>query len=62
MLRTGHVHADPGVTLLGEPLTERRLRSGLERAYRALAHLAATPDERIRLVDQANEVRPRSLV
>ncbi len=62
LLRTGHVRADPGVTLLGEPLTERRLRSGLERAYRALAHLAATPDERIRLVDQANEVRPRSLV
>jgi serine/threonine-protein kinase PknG len=62
LLRTGHVHADPRVTVLGEPLTERRLREGLERAYRALARLAATPAERIRLVDLANAVRPRSLV
>ena len=50
------------VTVLGEPLTERRMRCGLERSYRALARLAATAEERIRLVDQANEVRPRSLV
>jgi serine/threonine-protein kinase PknG len=62
LLRTGHLHPDPGVTVLGEPLTERRLRAGLERAYRALARLAPTADERIRLVDQANEIRPRSLV
>jgi serine/threonine-protein kinase PknG len=62
LLSTGHITADPHLTVLGEPLTEQRLRLGLERAYRALARLAPTPDERIRLVDQANQVRPRTLV
>jgi serine/threonine-protein kinase PknG len=62
LVRTGRVRPDPQVTVLGEPLTERRLREGLERAYRALAHLAPTADERIRLVDLANQVRPRTLV
>ncbi len=62
LMRTGRVRPDPQVTFLGEPLTERRLREGLERAYRTLAHLAATPEERIRLVDVANQVRPRTLV
>jgi serine/threonine-protein kinase PknG len=62
LLRTGRIHPDPQVTVLGEPLTERRLRTGLERAYRALARLAPTADERIRLVDEANEVRPRTLL
>jgi serine/threonine-protein kinase PknG len=62
LVRTGRVHPDPAVTVLGEPLTERRLREGLERAYRTLAHLAPTAEERIRLVDLANQVRPRTLV
>ncbi|HSS10906.1 MAG TPA: tetratricopeptide repeat protein, partial [Acidimicrobiales bacterium] len=62
LVRTGRVHPNPAVTVLGEPLTERRLREGLERAYRTLANLAPTPDERIRLVDLANHVRPRTLV
>ena len=62
LLDSGQIDADPSVTVLGEPLTERRMRCGLERSYRALARLAATAEERIRLVDQANEVRPRSLV
>ena len=35
---------------------------GLERAYRALARLAPTSEERIGLVDLANQVRPRTLV
>ena len=62
LVRTGRVRPNPYVTVLGEPLTERRLREGLERAYRTLAHLAPTPEERIRLVDLANQVRPRTLV
>jgi serine/threonine-protein kinase PknG len=62
LVRTGRVHANPSVTVLGEPLTERRLREGLERAYRTLAHLSPSSDERIRLVDLANQVRPRTLV
>jgi serine/threonine-protein kinase PknG len=48
--------------VLGHELTERELRFGLERSYRTLAKLS--PDRRTRaaLVDQANQVRPRTLV
>ncbi|GAA0222122.1 serine/threonine-protein kinase [Saccharothrix mutabilis subsp. mutabilis] len=52
----------PDDRLLGCEFTERGLRLGLERAYRQLARLADTPEERIALVDRANEVRPRTLV
>ncbi len=61
LLRTGRIHPDPKTTLLGEPVTEVRLRLGLERAYRALARLAPTAAERIRLIDRANQARPRTL-
>ncbi len=61
LLRTGRIRPDPGVTLLGEPVTEVRLRLGLERAYRTLARLAPTSVERINLIDRANLVRPRTL-
>jgi serine/threonine-protein kinase PknG len=39
---------------------ERRVRLALEREYRTLARVSAGPD-RIRLVDLANSVRPRTL-
>ncbi|MEE3716677.1 tetratricopeptide repeat protein [Tumidithrix elongata RA019] len=48
------------LTILGSPLEEIHLREGLERSLRAMAHLA-TGDEKIRLVDEANRVRPRTL-
>jgi serine/threonine-protein kinase PknG len=62
LVHAGRIQPDPGVTLLGAPLTEQRLRVGLERAYRTLARLTPVRDERIRLVDLANEVRPRTMV
>jgi len=43
-------------------LTERELRLGLDRSYRALARLSRIPRERYALVDRANEIRPRTLV
>ncbi len=49
-------------TILGQRLTERELRLGLERAYRVLAHLTDDVDERIALVERANSVRPRTLI
>jgi serine/threonine-protein kinase PknG len=61
LLQTGRIRPDPGATLLGEPVTEVRLRLGLERAYRTLARLAPSADERIKLIDQANRARPRTL-
>jgi serine/threonine-protein kinase PknG len=52
---------DPAIYVLGEPLEERQLRAGLEKSLRAMAQLT-TGDERIRFVDRANQVRPRTLV
>ncbi|TCO65116.1 serine/threonine-protein kinase [Actinocrispum wychmicini] len=50
-----------GGTVLGCDLSERDLRFGLERCYRALARLAGTPEQRHELVDRANAIRPRTL-
>jgi serine/threonine-protein kinase PknG len=54
---------NPDVRVLNCPLTSRDLRLRLEKEYRTLA-LSAPPAsaERIRLVDRANAVRPRTLV
>jgi serine/threonine-protein kinase PknG len=51
---------DPAARLAGRPLVERELRAGLEQSYRDLARMASTAEERIRLVDEANRVRPRT--
>jgi serine/threonine-protein kinase PknG len=48
---------DPAVVIGGRPATEPALRDGLEAAYRQLAGQARTREDRIRLVDLANEVR-----
>ena len=49
-----------GITIFGQPLEEIHLRRGLEKALRDMAHLV-TGEEKIRLVDEANRVRPRTL-
>ncbi len=46
--------------LLGCELTERALRQGLEKSYRAQARLAPDQRRRIELVDLANAIRPRT--
>ena len=50
----------PAAQLLGCEPSERSLRFGLERSYRALARLAPDRRRRIELVDLANDVRPRT--
>lgn len=50
-----------GSRVLGNDLSERGLRFGLEGCYRQLARLAATAAERVELVDLANSVRPTTL-
>jgi serine/threonine-protein kinase PknG len=52
----------PGGKLLGCEFTERGLRFGLERSYRAQARLATDHRRRIELVEEANTVRPRTWV
>ena len=59
-VRSGKIPGDAGA-VLGQELNERSLREGLEQTYRLQARLATTPDERVRLVDLANSIRPRSL-
>jgi serine/threonine-protein kinase PknG len=51
-----------GGKVLGQELREREVRFGLERAYRLLATLEPDPRARYALVDEANSVRPRTLV
>jgi serine/threonine-protein kinase PknG len=57
LLGAGRAAAERRVAVLGLPLEEVPLRLGLERAYRELARLG-TRQERIRLVDRANQTRP----
>jgi serine/threonine-protein kinase PknG len=52
----------PGGRLFGCEFTERGLRFGLERSYRAQARLAPDRHRRIELVEAANSVRPRTWV
>jgi serine/threonine-protein kinase PknG len=51
---------DSDLAILGQPLEEVHLRRGLEKVLRSMAHLS-TGAEKIRLVDEANRVRPRTL-
>jgi serine/threonine-protein kinase PknG len=53
------IAASPGTKILGRPLEETSLRLGLESSLRSMAALVSG-EERIRLVDRANQVRPRS--
>lgn len=48
------------IAILGQPLEELYIRRGLEKALRDMAHLV-TGEDKIRLVDEANRVRPRTL-
>jgi serine/threonine-protein kinase PknG len=60
LLEHERVVENPDLSLAGHPLTELDLRLGLEHTYRSLARVASTASERIRLVDSANRVRPRT--
>lgn len=54
------VSGKSGLKLLDEEVKEKDVRTRLEAAYRDLARLAHDEAERIRLVDLANQVRPRT--
>jgi serine/threonine-protein kinase PknG len=58
----GRIKADPSVTVLGHQLDDTNIRLGLEHAYRNLARLSPDRDQRIELIDRANQVRPRTLL
>ncbi|MEY9909669.1 serine/threonine-protein kinase PknG [Catenulispora sp. MAP12-49] len=51
-----------GQKLIDRDVDDRSLRLGMEHAYRSLARLATDRAKRVELVDQANAVRPRTLI
>ena len=53
---------NPGITLAGHPASVSGVRQGLEAAYRQLAEVTPDPAARTALVDQANAVRPWSVL
>jgi serine/threonine-protein kinase PknG len=52
---------NPSTRVLGWPLEEHGLRTGLEQAFRAMAKLM-DGEMKVQLVDRANQVRPRTLL
>ena len=60
--RSAHSATPAGGVMLGHGLTERELRFGLERKYRILATLETDPRAQRSLVEQANAVRPWTVV
>jgi serine/threonine-protein kinase PknG len=61
LLLDGNAGPDDSVRLMGAVLDEQDQRAALERAFRSLAKLASSDEERYALVDQANACRPRTL-
>jgi serine/threonine-protein kinase PknG len=61
MLLDGRVPSDDSVKLMGTALDEFDQRAALDRAFRALAKIASSDEERFALVDQANAYRPRTM-
>lgn len=57
LLASGRARQSADAQLLGQPLREAPLRAALEQAYRDLAW-AAAGDEKVLLVDRANDARP----
>ncbi|AFY96184.1 serine/threonine-protein kinase [Chamaesiphon minutus] len=60
LLTSKAIAAQNNLTILGQPLEEIKLREGLEKVLRSMAHLS-TGEEKILLVDEANRVRPKTL-
>jgi serine/threonine-protein kinase PknG len=60
LLTSRAINAQSSLMILGQPLEEIKLRQGLEKVLRSMAHLS-TGDEKITLVDEANRIRPRTL-
>ena len=60
LLTSKAITAQNNLMILGQPLEEVKLREGLEKVLRSIAHLS-TGDEKILLVDEANRVRPKTL-
>jgi serine/threonine-protein kinase PknG len=61
-IEAGTLKPAPDQRLLGLPLEARPLRRAAERELRTCAHFATLPADKIRFVDEANRVRPITLI
>ncbi|OUL20274.1 serine/threonine protein kinase [Nostoc sp. T09] len=61
LLTSKQLQAAADLKILGQPFQEIHLRKGLEKALRDMAHLSSGK-EKIHLVDEANKIRPRTLI
>ena len=61
LLTSKAIVAQDSLKILGQPLQELKLREGLEKVLRSMAHLS-TGNEKISLVDEANKIRPKNTV
>jgi serine/threonine-protein kinase PknG len=59
LLQQKVIMPDQKITVLGQGLEETKIREGLEKVLRSMAHLSEGTD-RIRLVDEANRVRAKT--
>ncbi len=62
IIEAGTVTKGSPLRIFGKSLYPGPLRKGMEEALRTIARLEENPDERINLIDLANQVRPPSLV
>jgi serine/threonine-protein kinase PknG len=60
LLTSKTITAPHNLMIIGQPWQEIKLREGLEKVLRSIAHLTTGP-EKIALVDEANQVRPKTL-
>lgn len=60
LLSSGGAKPESSLTIFGKPFEDKRLRLSLEESLRLMARLV-NGEERTRLVDEANRVRPRTL-
>ncbi len=60
-MSSGALRPEPSLKLFGQAATEVGVRRALEQTLRELARSTPERSERVRLVDRANQVRPRTL-
>jgi serine/threonine-protein kinase PknG len=60
LLTSQAITTQNNLMILGQPFQEIKLRQGLEKVLRSIAYLS-TGDEKIKLVDEANRIRPKTL-
>jgi len=62
LMEANVIPAAPSTQIFGQTMDREHLRTGIEKALRGMARLVQTREERISLVDLANQMRPATIV